>query len=70
MSDFSFKKGFDQVKHKDIPVIREKIKEELGIKTHAAFLNRLNGVVVPLAPEYQAIERIFIEYGITENIWG
>jgi hypothetical protein len=34
-----------------------------------AFLNRLNGKVVPRINEYYAIERVFGEYGI-KKVWG
>ena len=66
---FSFKKGWEQVKQKDVATVRKKIMEALKITTRVAFLDRLNGKVEPKITEHQAIESIFKKYGITE-IWG
>lgn len=66
---FSFNKGWSQVKNGDISKCRNKLMEVLGIKTRAAFLNRLKGDVEPKVSEVRAIESVFAEYGITD-IWG
>lgn len=66
---FSFNKGWSQVKNGDISECRNKLMEVLGIKTRAAFLNRLKGDVEPKVSEVLAIESVFAEYGITD-IWG
>jgi hypothetical protein len=69
MKKFSFKKGFDQVQHKDVTEVKKKIMSALKITTRAAWGFRLNGTIEPKVSEAQAIESIFAEYGITE-IWG
>lgn len=67
--EFSFKKGWGQVKNIDMPVVRKKIESALGIRNRNSFYNRLNGDVEPKVSEAKAIESIFSEYGITE-VWG
>ena len=66
---FSFNKGWSQVKNGDISECRNKLMKVLGIKTRAAFLNRLKGDVEPKVSEVRAIESVFAEYGITV-VWG
>lgn len=66
---FSFNKGWSQVKNGDMSECRNKLMEVLGIKSRAAFLNRLKGDVEPKVSEVRAIESVFAEYGI-KDIWG
>lgn len=66
---FSFSKGWSQVKNGDVPECRNKLMDALGIKTRAAFLNRLKGDVEPKVSEVKAIEEVFARYGIKE-VWG
>ena len=68
-NNFSFQKGWSQVKQGDVSTVRTKLMSALNITTRMAFLDRLNGKVEPKVTEHQAIENIFSEYGITE-IWG
>ena len=67
--EFSFQKGWSQVKQGEVSAVRAKLMTALSITTRMAFLNRLNGSVEPKVTEHEAIERIFKEHGITE-IWG
>jgi len=69
MSKFSFKKGFGQVKQKDVLNIKEEIMTALNLNSREAWRLRLNGITEPKVSEAQEVERIFNEYGITE-IWG
>lgn len=69
MNEFSFQKGWSQVKQGDASTVRSKLMAALNITTRMAFLDRLNGKVEPKVTEHRAIEEIFAEYGITE-IWG
>ena len=66
---FSFSKGWSQVKNGDVTGCRKALMAALGIKTRAAFLNRLKGDVEPKVSEVKAIEDVFARYGITE-VWG
>lgn len=66
---FSFNKGWLQVKNGDMSECRNKLMEVLGIKSRVAFLNRLKGDVEPKVSEVRAIESVFAEYGI-KDIWG
>jgi len=68
-SKYSFRKGWSQVRQGDANAVREKLKEALNVYTRGGFLNRLNGKVVPLVPDKEAIDQVFAEYGITD-VWG
>ncbi|MGM9763334.1 MAG: hypothetical protein ACI3ZQ_04880 [Candidatus Cryptobacteroides sp.] len=67
--NFSFKKGWVQLRSKDQPKVRTKIINALGLKCVASFYPRLNGAYEPRVTEAKAIETIFAEYGITD-VWG
>ena len=69
MNSYSFKKGWSQVRQKDIEEVRMAIMDALALTTKPAFYNRLNGDVEPKVSEAKSIEDIFNQYGITE-IWG
>ena len=69
MNEFSFHKGWSQVKNGDVTNCRKELMEALGITTRMAFLLRLKGKVEPRVSEAQAIERVFAKYGVTD-IWG
>lgn len=66
---FSFSKGWSQVRNSDIPTCREKLMAALNVKTRAAFLVRMKGKVEPKVSEAKAVEEVFSEFGITE-VWG
>jgi hypothetical protein len=66
---FPFKRGWMQVKQGEVRTVRAKLMTALNITTRVAFLDRLNGRVVPKVTEYEAIEAIFKSHGITD-IWG
>lgn len=66
---FSFKKGFGQVKNKDVPAVKRDIMSALSIETRYAWGQRLKGNVEPKVSEAEAIEDIFKKYGVTK-IWG
>lgn len=67
--EFSFERGWSQVKNGDAATVREKLMMALNLTTRAAFLNRKRGDVEPKMSEIKAIESVFAEYGITD-IWG
>ena len=69
MSEFSFKRGYAQIKNKDVREVKCKIMAALNIKTRTAWAARLNGDVEPKVSEAKAIEDIFKEYQV-KNIWG
>lgn len=69
MKNYSFKKGFSQVKNGQTVEVREKLMSVLSITTRASWSARLNGRIEPKVSEAQAIEKVFAEYGI-KNIWG
>jgi hypothetical protein len=69
--EFSFKKGFMQVRQIDVEKVREEITDALGIRerTVGTWYNRLNGKIEPRVSEAEAIEDVFGKYGITD-VWG
>lgn len=69
MSNYSFKKGYDQVQRKDLEAVKQEIMTALKLTTNQAFLQRLNGKVEPKVGEAAAIEKIFKQRSITK-IWG
>lgn len=68
-NQFSFEKGWGQVKQKDAAELRAKIMKALNLTTTQSFRLRARGLVEPKASEKIEIENIFREYGI-KNIWG
>ena len=57
--NFAFQLGWSQVKNGDIPKIRKELMNALGVKTRAAFLNRMKGDV-------EALQNYFSEnYGVS-----
>lgn len=67
--EFSFERGWSQVKNGDAATVREKLMMALNLTTRAAFLNRKRGDVEPKFSEIKAIESIFAAYGI-KDVWG
>lgn len=66
---FAFLLGWSQVKNGDLPKVRKELMNVLGVKTRAAFLNRMKGDVEPKVSEAKAIEETFAKYGV-KNVWG
>lgn len=71
MNNFSFRKGFEQVRRKDAKEVKEKLAKAIGIKLNnrMSWSNWLNGKVEPRVTQKEAIEKVFAEYEITE-VWG
>ena len=66
---FSFNKGWMQVRNRDIQECRTRLMAAMGITTRTSWCKRLKGVVEPKVSEVKAIEEIFAEYGVTD-VWG
>ena len=66
---FSFNKGWSQVKNGDIRECRKELMDAVGVTTRAAFLQRLKGNVIPNVLEARNVEKVFAKYGIKE-VWG
>lgn len=69
MNEYSFKKGFAQVRQKDVQKVKEQIMSALGLTTRVSWYARLNGDVEPKVSEARAIEEVFAGYGI-KDVWG
>lgn len=71
MNNFSFRKGFEQVRRKDVKEVKEKLAKAIGIKLNnrMSWSNWLNGKIEPRITQKEAIEKVFAEYEITE-VWG
>lgn len=68
-AEYSFRRGYLQVKQKDAQQVKELLMRDLCIKSHPSWQSRLFGRIEPKVSEAQAIENIFAEYGI-KDIWG
>lgn len=69
MNDYSFKRGFSQVRQKDVKEVKRRIMSALGLTTRVGWYARLNGKVEPKVSEARAIEGVFADFGITK-VWG
>ena len=69
MNDYSFQRGWFQVRTCDVSRVRNLIMAAVGITTRTAFQRRLNGDTYGTPAEHQKIEAIFNDFGITE-VWG
>ncbi|MEG1899429.1 MAG: hypothetical protein RR183_07120 [Bacteroidales bacterium] len=69
MNKYSFKKGYNQVPVSKSKEIKKLIMSALNISTTPSWSARLKGDIEPKISEYNAIEKIFREIGITD-IWG
>ena len=67
--DRSFRKGLREIKVKDAPEVREKIKEILGVTTKQSLLNYAAGKVKLDVVKASQIEDLFKSYGVV-NCWG
>ena len=68
-TNFSFKKGWNQLSVPQTREVRDKIIKALDLKFRTSFYYRLNGRCEPTVSEAKKIERIFSKYGISD-IWG
>ena len=66
---FSFNKGWLQVKTGDAPEVKRRLMAALNITTRVAWNKRLKGEVEPKVSEAKAIQEVFADYQITE-VWG
>ena len=66
---FSFNKGWSQLRQCDISKCRKELMEAFNVTTRAAFLQRLKGNVIPNVLEANNVEKVFAKYGITAE-WG
>jgi hypothetical protein len=67
--DWSFLKGWYQLRQKDIAKCRAKLMTALGVTTRPGFWHRMNGNVEPTISQVEAIEAIFNEYDV-KDCWG
>jgi len=71
MSEFSFIKGWNELKGKDRAAVKKEIMAAFGMTTNAAFCARRRGAVEPRVSEVAAIEEIFAKYGVkAKDVWG
>lgn len=66
---FSFEKGWSQVRQCDVSACRKELMKVLGLTTRAAFLQRLYGNVIPNVLQAHNVEKVFAKYGI-KDVWG
>ena len=68
-NNHSFRKGWFQLRQRDVAAVRSKIMAALDFTTQQAFRDRLAGRYPSSPAERQAIEGVFAEYGVGD-IWG
>lgn len=66
---FSFAKGWAQVRQCDVANCRKELMQVLNVTTRAAFLQRMKGNVIPNVLEAKNVEKVFAKYGI-KDMWG
>mgnify|MGYP004540281743 FL=1 len=66
---FSFNKGWSQLRQCDTRECRKRLMEVFGLTTNAAFCQRKRGAVIPNVVQAAKVEAIFKDYGI-KDIWG
>ena len=66
---FSFNKGWLQLRQADIAACRKELMDAFNVTTRAAWGKRLKGEVEPKISEARAVESIFAKYGI-KDVWG
>ena len=66
---FSFNKGWLQLRQADIAACPRELMEAFNVTTRAAFLQRLKGNVIPNVLEAHNVEKVFAKYGI-KDVWG
>jgi hypothetical protein len=64
--NFSFEKGWHQLRQCDAASARAKLMSALGITTRASFCERLRGDVEPKVSEAEAIKEIFAGFGVKD----
>jgi len=65
----SFHRGWEQLRVKDVGIVRTKLRAALEVTTIQGFKDRLFGRVLFDVLQRKAVEDIFAEYGITD-VWG
>ena len=66
---FSFNKGWSQLRQCDISKCRKELMAAFNVTTRAACLQRLKGNVIPNVLEAHNVETVFAKYGI-KDVWG
>ena len=66
---FSFNKGWSQLRQCDISKCRKELMAAVNVTTRAAFSQRLKGNVIPNVLEAHNVETVFAKYGI-KDVWG
>lgn len=66
---FKFKKGWKQLRVKDMQPVRDSVMIALGLSTKYAFYNRMYAMTIPTVLEYEKITEIFKQHGV-EECWG
>lgn len=69
INQYSFKRGWNQLRGIDRPAVKEEIMDSLGITTKQSWYQRLNGEIEPKVSEAAAIEKAFAKKRITK-VWG
>lgn len=68
---FTFWNGWHSVPRSKQPELKAELMNALGLTSDIAFVYRRRGAVEPKVSEKEAIEAIFLKYGVpSSNAWG
>jgi len=71
MSEYSFNKGWNELKGRDRAAAKRDLMAALNITTNAAFCDRRRGDVEPRISQVTIIEDVFAKYGVeAKDVWG
>lgn len=63
---YSFLKGWDNLKQRDVDSAKQDLMDALNIKSDATFYRRLRGQIVPTIEESTQVLNVFKKYGIKQ----
>lgn len=63
---YSFLKGWDNLKQRDVDSAKQELMDALNIKSDATFYRRLRGQIVPTIEESTQVLNVFKKYGIKQ----
>lgn len=66
MKKYTFNKGIGQIQMKQLDELRADLKKALKINNPVTWSKWLNGHVDPKLSQHDAIEQVFLKYGITD----
>lgn len=71
MNKFSFTKGLQQLKVKDVQSAKAELYKVFGINNRNTFRLHQLGKIEPTISEASGVESVFLKYGVKpKDVWG